>query len=41
VFTLSRQLRTLTLVWVVSLTDWELTPQPGLPTVYSESRFGV
>ena len=29
------------MVWVVSLTDYKLTPQPGLPDVYKDREFGV
>ena len=27
--------------WVVSLTDYRLTPQSGLPDVYEDREFGV
>jgi hypothetical protein len=27
--------------WVVSLTDYKLTPQSGLPDVYEDREFGV
>ena len=29
------------MVWVVSLTDYKLTPQSGLPDVYDDREFGV
>lgn len=39
--TLSRHFGALTSVWVVSLTDWKLTPQPGLrsSTMTADSEF--
>ena len=39
--TLNRYLGTLTLVWVVSLTAIELTPDGLTPDVYGDRIFGV
>jgi len=39
--TLSQHLGALTSVWVVPLSDWELTPQNPSPKVYSARGFGV
>lgn len=39
--TLSLHWGALTMVWVVSLTDYKLTPQPGLPGVSEDREFGV
>ena len=41
VFTLSRHLGALTLVWVVPLSERELTPRTPSPTVYGADSFGV
>jgi len=39
--TLSQHFGALTLVWVVPLSDWELTPQNPPPEVYGAYGFGV
>ena len=39
--TLSQHFGTLTPVWVVPLSDWELTPQNPSPEVYGAYGFGV
>lgn len=39
--TLSRYLGTLTLGWVLTLLDIELTPDALTPRVYDDSKFGV
>lgn len=39
--TLNRNLGTLTIVWVVSLTAIKLTPDGLAPDVYGERKFGV
>ena len=39
--TLSLHWGALTTGWVVSLTDYRLTPQSGLPDVYEDREFGV
>ncbi len=39
--TLSRHLGTLTTGWVVSLTDYKLTPAVRTPTILNDGGFGV
>jgi hypothetical protein len=39
--TLSRYLGTLTLGWVLTLLDIELTPDALTPRVYNDGKFGV
>ena len=39
--TLSQHFGALTPVWVVPLSDWELTPQNPPPKVYGACGFGV
>jgi hypothetical protein len=39
--TLSQHFGALTMVWVVPLSVWELTPQNPSPEVYSADDFGV